>query len=56
MLNIAQRIGMRPTVVVGNSGGDLPMIRNALDGAGPRLGDNFLLLSMQKDFTEIRKN
>ena len=37
VLNIAQRLGTRPTIVVGNSDGDLPMIRYALQGEGPRL-------------------
>lgn len=37
VLNIAQRLGTRPAVVVGNSDGDLPMIRYALAGDGPRL-------------------
>jgi phosphoglycolate phosphatase-like HAD superfamily hydrolase len=38
VINIARMLGTRPTIVVGNSDGDLPMIRYALAGDGPRLG------------------
>jgi phosphoserine phosphatase len=38
VLNIGRTIGTLPTIVVGNSDGDLPMIRYALQGDGPRLG------------------
>lgn len=37
VLNIARKIGVRPTIAVGNSDGDLPMIQYALAGEGPRL-------------------
>ncbi len=84
VLNILRTIGSRPTIVVGNSDGDLPMISHALKGDGPHLGlliqhddetresaydrgakeaiaaaapegDNFLLVSMMKDFASIWK-
>ncbi len=37
VVNIAREIGVRPAIVVGNSDGDLPMIRYALSGDGPHL-------------------
>jgi phosphoglycolate phosphatase-like HAD superfamily hydrolase len=37
VLNIVNRLGIHPTIVVGNSDGDLPMIQYALAGAGPKL-------------------
>jgi hypothetical protein len=36
-LNIGLHIGRRPVLVFGNSDGDLPMIRYAKSGRGPRL-------------------
>lgn len=37
VLSIDRVIGRRPTIVVGNSNGDLPMMQYALGGDGPRL-------------------
>lgn len=47
--SIVQQIGKRPTIVVGNSDGDLSMIRYALQGDGPRLG---LLVNHDDDVRE----
>lgn len=49
VLNIARTIGARPTVVVGNSDGDLPMMRYALEGDGPRMA---VLISHDDDSRE----
>jgi hypothetical protein len=36
-LNVARHIGRRPLLTFGNSDGDLPMMRYAKSGSGPRL-------------------
>lgn len=50
VLNVVRGIGERPTIVFGNSDGDLPMIRYALAGEGPRMG---LLLTHDDDEREV---
>ena len=50
VLTIARQIGQRPIIVVGNSDGDLAMMRYTLEGEGPRLA---VLIGHDDDKREV---